>query len=90
MPGQFAEVVSFRPDGRELALALPGAGVPLVVVDVATRKVVLARKGQHGIDWSRDGAWLAISTGERVLIYGLDRSEPVYALPVRAAALAWR
>lgn len=90
MPGQFAEAIAFSPDGRELALALPRSGIPLVVVDVAARKVVLARKSQHGVDWSRDSVWLAVSTGERVLVYGLDRSAPVYALPVRAAALAWR
>jgi hypothetical protein len=42
-----------------------------------------------GLAWSPDGAWLALSTGRKVLIYGPDRTTPVYVLPVEARSLAW-
>jgi hypothetical protein len=42
-----------------------------------------------GVAWSPDGAWLALTTGREVEIYGLDRSAPTYVLPVRARAIAW-
>jgi hypothetical protein len=42
-----------------------------------------------GVAWSPDGAWLALTTGREIEIYGLDRSAPTYILPVQARGIAW-
>jgi WD40-like Beta Propeller Repeat len=88
--GRLGEHVEFAPTGREVAVAFPGAGKPMVVVDLETRTLAVEPTSQHGFAWSPDGAWLALSTGEEIRILGRERGEPAYVLPVGAAALAWR
>lgn len=88
--GRLGERVEFGPSGRELAVAFPGAGKQMVVVDVETGELALEPTFQHGFAWSPDGRWLAVSTGEEIRVLGPDRRDPVYVLPVGAASLAWR
>jgi hypothetical protein len=88
--GRFGERVEFSPDGREIAVAFPGAGVRFVLIDVASGAELLPAMSQHGIAWSPDGAWFAVSTAEEILVYGPARAAPAYALPIEASALAWR
>lgn len=88
--GRFGERVEFAPSGRELAVSFAGAGRQMVVVDVETGELALEPTFQHGFAWSPDGRWLAVSTGEEIRVLGPDRRDPVYVLPVGAAALAWR
>jgi hypothetical protein len=88
--GRFGERVEFSPDGRELLVAFPGAGVRFVLIDVASGAELLPATSQHGIAWSPDGAWFAVSTAEAIVIYGSARTAPAYVLPVGASALAWR
>jgi hypothetical protein len=87
--GRFGEVVRFSPSGGEVAVAFPGAGVRLVLVDVVTGRLVLPPTSQHGTAWSPDGVWFALSTGEEILVYGPGRSAPVYRLPLGAWTIAW-
>jgi WD40-like Beta Propeller Repeat len=88
--GRLGEHVEFAPKGPEIAVAFPGAGKPMVVVDLETRTLAVEPTSQHGFAWSPDGTWLALSTGEEIRILGPDRDEPAYVLPVGAAAIAWR
>lgn len=88
--GRLGDRVEFAPTGREVAVAFPGAGKQMVLVDVESGDLVLEPTSQHGFAWSPDGEWLALSTGVEIRILGPDREEPVYVLPVGAAALAWR
>lgn len=88
--GRLGDRVEFDPTGRELAVAFPGAGKEMILVDMGTGAVVLPPTSQHGFAWSRDGRWFALSTGEEIRVFGPDRRDPVYVLPVGAAALAWR
>jgi hypothetical protein len=88
--GRLGDRVEFDPTGRELAVAFPGAGKEMILVDVGTGTVVLPPTSQHGFAWSRDGRWFALSTGEEIRVFGPDRRDPVYVLPLGAAALAWR
>jgi WD40 repeat protein len=88
--GRLGEHVEFGPTGREVAVAFPGAGKPMVVVDLETRTLAVEPTSQHGFAWSPDGTWLALSTGEEVRVFGPERQDPVYVLPVGAAAIAWR
>ena len=88
--GRLGDRVEFDPSGREVAVAFPGAGKEMILVDVGTGAVTLPPTSQHGFAWSRDGRWFALSTGEEIRIFGPDRRDPVYVLPVGAAALAWR
>ena len=88
--GRLGEHVEFGPTGREVAVAFPGAGKPMVVVDLETRAVAVGPTSQHGFAWSPDGTWLALSTGEEIRVLGPERGDPEYVLPVGAAAIAWR
>jgi hypothetical protein len=88
--GRLGERVEFGPTGREVAVAFPGAGKQMVVVDLQTRSLAVEPTSQHGFAWSPDGRWLALSTGEEVRVLGPERGDPVYVLPVGAAAIAWR
>jgi hypothetical protein len=88
--GRLGDHVEFGPTGREVAVAFPGAGKQMILVDLESGNVVLEPTSQHGFAWSPDGRWLAVSTGEEIRILGPERGEPVYVLPVGAAALAWR
>jgi hypothetical protein len=88
--GALGEIVRFSPDGSEIAVAGPGAGARVAVFDVRTGERTLAPTRQVGFDWSRAGAWLAVSTGVAIEIYGTGRDAPVYALPLAAASIAWR
>jgi hypothetical protein len=88
--GRLGEHVEFGPTGREIAVAYPGAGKPMVVVDLETQTLAVEPTSQHGFAWSPDGTWLALSTGEEVRVFGPGRQDPAYVLPVGAAAIAWR
>lgn len=88
--GRLGERVEFAPSGDEVAVAFPGAGKQMVVVDLGTRSLSVEPTSQHGFAWSPDGRWLAVSTGEEVRVLGPERADPVYVLAVGAAALAWR
>ncbi|HZB85020.1 MAG TPA: hypothetical protein VE289_00515 [Gaiellaceae bacterium] len=88
--GRLGERVEFGPTGREAAVAFPGAGKPMVVVDLERRAVAVGPTSQHGFAWSPDGTWLAVSTGEEIRVLGPERGDPAYVLPVGAAAIAWR
>jgi hypothetical protein len=88
--GRLGEHVEFAPTGPEVAVAFPGAGKPMVVVDLETRTLAVEPISQHGFAWSPDGTWFALSTGEEIRVLGPERNEPVYVLPVGATAIAWR
>lgn len=88
--GRLGDRVEFAPTGREVAVAFPGPGKPMIIVDLGTGGVTLEPTSQHGFAWSPDGRWFALSTGEEIRVLGPDRGDPVYVLPVGAAALAWR
>ena len=88
--GRLGERLEFAPDGREVAVAFPGLGRQMMLVDLQTLRVTLEPTLQHGFAWSPDGRWFALSTGEEVRVLGRDRAEPAYVLPIGAAAIAWR
>ena len=88
--GRLGEHVEFGPTGREVAVAFPGAGKPMVVVDLETQALAVEPTSQHGFAWSPDGTWLAVSTGAEIRVLGPERGDPAYVLPVGAAAIAWR
>ena len=88
--GRLGDRVEFDPSGREVAVAFPGAGKQMIVVNVQSGAVALEPTFQHGFAWSPDGRWLALSTGEEIRVLGPDRRDPVYILPIGAASLAWR
>lgn len=88
--GRLGERVEFGPTGQEVAVAFPGTGRQMIVVDLRTRMLALEPTSQHGFAWSPDGRWLALSTGEEIRVLGPERGDPVYVLPVGAAAIAWR
>jgi WD40 repeat protein len=88
--GRLGDRVEFDPSGREVAVAFPGAGKQMVIVDVESGRIVLKPTSQHGFSWSPDGTWLAVSTGDEIRILGPRRTEPAYVLPLGAASLAWR
>lgn len=88
--GRLGDHVEFDPSGREVAVAFPGAGKEMVLVDVRSGRIVLEPTSQHGFAWSPDGTWFALSTGDEIRVLGPGREEPVYVLPVGAASLAWR
>jgi len=88
--GRLGDRVEFAPTGREVAVAFPGAGKPMIIVDLGTGGISLEPTSQHGFAWSRDGRWFALSTGEEIRVLGPDRRDPVYVIPVGAASLAWR
>jgi WD40-like Beta Propeller Repeat len=87
--GRLGERLEFAPNGREVAVAFPGAGKQMVLVDLADLTIVLGPTSQHGFAWSPEGTWFALSTGEEVRLLGRDR-EVAYVLPIGAATLAWR
>jgi hypothetical protein len=89
-PGRFGEVVRFSPSGNEVAVAFPGAGTRLVVLEVETGELLLGPTSQHGFDWAPDGSTLALSTAQEVRILGAGLAEPIFALPIGAVAIAWR
>jgi hypothetical protein len=88
--GRLGDHVEFDPSGREVAVAFPGAGKQMLLVEVATGRIVLSPTSQHGFAWSPDGTWFALSTGDEIRVLGPDRAEPEYVLPLGAASLAWR
>jgi hypothetical protein len=88
--GRLGERVEFDPSGREVAVSYSGPGKQMVLVDVRSGRITLDPVNQYGFAWSPDGSWFALSTGEEVRVLGPQRRDPVYVLPIGAAALAWR
>jgi hypothetical protein len=88
--GRLGERLEFSPDGSEVAVAFPGPGKQMVLVELPSRRIVLEPTIQHGFAWSPDGAWFALSNGEEIRLLGRPRGEPTYVLPIGAAAIAWR
>jgi WD40-like Beta Propeller Repeat len=88
--GRLGEHLEFSPDGREVAVAFPGPGKQMVLVDVSSLSIALEPTSQHGFAWSPDGAWFALSTGKEIQVQRRPRGETTYVLPVGAEALAWR
>jgi hypothetical protein len=88
--GRFGERVEFSPDGREVLIAFPGAGVRFTLMDAASGAILVAPSSQHGVTWSPDASWFALSTAEEVFLYPRGRAAPAYALRVGASAIAWR
>lgn len=97
-PVQFYGVrIELGPSGAEAAFVFPEDGVrPLAeslvaLVDLRTGESApdIARSPYAGLAWSPDGGWLAVSTGSEILIFGDDRTSPVYVLPVESRAIAW-
>ncbi len=96
-PGFFGMEISFAPGGNEVALTTPAVLTPrgpedlIALLDLRSGLPVegLADRRFAGLAWSPDGAWLAFSTGDEVLVYGPARADPVYVLPLRARALGW-
>jgi hypothetical protein len=84
----FGTVVRFSPGGRELAVAAPGPGGPLEVVELASLRTVLGVDAQDAFAWSPDGRWLAVAAAGGVALYGQARSLRD-TLPLRATTLAW-
>lgn len=95
-PGLFGLRVELSPDGNEAAilfpdaLAFPGPGTLVALVDLRTRAVVLSEAVVNDVAWSPDSAWLAVAAGSEITVYGTDRSRSVYRLPVASRSLAWR
>ncbi len=95
-PGLFGLRVEISPDGNEIALlfpdalAFPGPGTLVALVDVRTMTVVLEEPVVYDVAWSPDSAWLALARGDGVAIYGTERSRALYRLPLATRALAWR
>jgi hypothetical protein len=87
------EIVRFSPGGNELAISrsFAGAGLELSIVDVRSGAVtVVPLSDQRGFAWSPDGAWLAVAAGDKIVVYGAVRSDPVYVIPIGASSIAWR
>jgi hypothetical protein len=90
--------LSSSPSAGELAIVSPGRiSSPrpedlVAVVDLGSGGTVagLTDPSYAGLVWSPDGSWLALSTGEEILVYGRGRTAPAYVLPLRARALAWK
>jgi hypothetical protein len=86
--GLSGRTVQISPTGAEVAVGSLLDGAWVTLFDVSSGRNVLL-PSQHGIDWSPDGTWLAVSAAEDVLVLGAERSVEVFRLPVAAAALSW-
>jgi hypothetical protein len=87
---RFGDLVAFSPAGNEVAVGAGRAGTQLVVIDVRSGRAALPPTSLLDYDWSPDGAWLALVSGEEIVVSGPVRDEPVFRLPVSARAIAWR
>jgi hypothetical protein len=45
---------------------------------------------EGGVARSPDGAWVALSTGEEVLVFARGAGKPTFRIPLAARAIAWR
>ena len=88
--GRVAETVEFSPDGREVAVVSHETGLKVRVFEVRSRREVMRRETQRAVDWSPDGVWLVLSTGDELLFYGAARGAPEHVLPLAVRELAWR
>ena len=87
------ELVQFNPVGSELGLSglFGGATIHLSILDLRSMtSTQLKLADQRSYAWSPDGAWLAVATGEQIVIYGSVRSDPIYVLPIGATTITWR
>jgi WD40 repeat protein len=89
-PGPLVRPVALSPDGTEVAVGSGGPVPGVAVYDTRTGQRLLRETRSQGLAWSPDGAWLALSTGDHIVVSGPVRSAPAYVLPVEATALAWR
>ena len=86
--GLAGKLVRLSPQANEVAVTSRDGGSGVMLVDVGTGRRVLL-PAQRGLAWSPDGVWLALAGADQILIYGAERSDYVYALPLAAGALAW-
>ena len=101
IPASYPPAVSFygfrieaSPNGSEAAFLFPERLTPMAerlvaLVDLRTGAAELGEGSYAGLAWSPDGAWLALTTGQEVQIFGVDRSAPAYVLPLATRGLAW-
>ena len=88
--GSLRDEIRLSPDGSELGIVLHEGGGPLFVVSTETGEA-LGPLPLHDYDWSTDGQWLAVASGEGIDIFGPARDEePTFQLPLVTQALAWR
>jgi hypothetical protein len=58
-------------------------------VDLRLRRPTVELPSQRGFSWSPDGAWLAVATGDEIVIYSRESTEIVYRLAVPAWSVNW-
>lgn len=82
-------IVRLSPGERELVIISEFGASRITTLDLVTRDVNVHR-AVEGLDWSPDGRWLALSTGEEILVFGESRSQHIYVIGVGAEAIEWR
>ena len=88
--GRFGEVVRFSPTGGEIAIAVPGAGSSVMLIDADSLETALPLTSERGFAWSPDAAWFALARERDIAVSGALRSDPVYLLPLSVAGIDWR
>jgi hypothetical protein len=87
------DTLRFSPDGNEIAVWSEPTERrrSLSIIDVRSgRTTIIALPDLRAFSWSQDSAWLAVSTGSKIAIFGRERTDPIYFLPFGASAMAWR
>lgn len=95
--GFFRLHIDVSPNRREAAflfpesLMRPFAEDLAALVDLGTGRLIdpVTAPTFAGLAWSPDGSWLALATGDEVLIYGTGRTDPAYVLPLATRGIAW-
>jgi hypothetical protein len=88
-PYPFGEHVRFGGSGTVLAIGTTAPEALTTFVDLRLRRPWLQLDSVRAYAWSPDGAWLAVAEGDGIAFYSTNTPEPVYRVPVRAAALGW-
>jgi hypothetical protein len=95
--GFFGMRIELSPTGAEAAFIAPETLVSgraddlaaLVDLDNGRLSEQIEEPSFSGLAWSPDGTWLALATGDVVLVFGTPRVDPVYALPIDSGGIAW-